>query len=115
MPANEGVFISVTRRMHPSICEFISNQIYEGRLTSHPSCAQQSTQFGTGLRWLEVHHANRSTESEEEANIVADQIALMLGSPWTDQFGTVAPLRAEDFMVVAPYNDQGAAPSRTSK
>ncbi len=106
MPANEGVFISVTRRMHPSICEFISNQIYEGRLTSHPSCAQQSTQFGTGLRWLEVHHANRSTESEEEANIVADQIALMLGSPWTDQFGTVAPLRAEDFMVVAPYNDQ---------
>jgi uncharacterized protein len=106
MPASEGVFIAVTRRMHPSICEFISSQIYEGRLTSHASCAQQSTQFGTGLRWLEVQHTNRSTESEEEANVVADQIALMLGTPWTDRGGRVAPLRAEDFMVVAPYNDQ---------
>lgn len=106
MPASEGVFIAETRRMHPSICQFISNQIYEGRLTSHASCAQQSTQFGTGLRWLEVHHANRSTESDEEAAIVADQIALMIGTPWTDRFGRVAPLRGEDFMVVAPYNDQ---------
>jgi uncharacterized protein len=106
MPASEGVFLTVTRRMHPSICAFISNQIYEGRLTSHPSCANQSTQFGTGLRWLEVHHASRSTDSIEEANIVADQIALMLGTPWTDESGYVAPLRGEDFMVVAPYNDQ---------
>jgi uncharacterized protein len=106
IPATQGVFIAETRRMHPSICKFISNQIYEGRLTSHASCANQSTQFGTGLRWLEVHHANRSTESEEEASVVADQIASMLGTSWTDQDGLVAPLRAEDFMVVAPYNDQ---------
>jgi uncharacterized protein len=106
IPSNEGVFIAETRRMHPSICRFISNQIYEGRLTSHESCAQQSTQFGTGLRWLEVHHENRSTESEEEASLVASQISSMLGTPWTDQHGTTSPLRSDDFMVVAPYNDQ---------
>jgi uncharacterized protein len=106
IPANRGVFIAETRRMHPSVCRFISNQIYEGRLTSHASCATQSTKFGEGLRWLEVHHVNRSTESEEEATVVADQIASMLGTLWTDQHGRAAPLRAEDFMVVAPYNDQ---------
>ena len=59
MPDDQGVFISETRRMHPDVCRFISNQIYEGRLSSHESCAQQDTQFGTGLRWLEAH-ARRS-------------------------------------------------------
>jgi uncharacterized protein len=106
MPKDEGVFIAETRRMHPSICKFISNQIYEGRLTSHDSCALQSTEFGTGLRWLEVRHAGRSTESEEEADIVATKIAAMIGTPWTNQHGVSAPLGSEDFMVVAPYNDQ---------
>ena len=106
IPTSEGVFIAETRRMHPDVCRFISNQIYEGRLTSHVSCAQQTTEFGTGLRWLEVHHRSRSTESREEAQIVADQIATMLGTPWTNQHGTTSPLLSDDFMVVAPYNDQ---------
>jgi uncharacterized protein len=106
IPASEGVFIAETRRMHPDVCKFISNQIYEGRLTSHATCARQSTEFGTGLRWLEVRHVGRSTESDEEAQIVADQIASMIGTPWTNQHDHVAALRSEDFMVVAPYNDQ---------
>jgi len=106
IPANEGVFISETRRMHPDVCRFISEQIYEARLTSHVSCAQQTTAFGTGLRWLEVAHEGRATESEEEARVVAHQIVTMLGTPWTNQRGETSPLRSEDFMVVAPYNDQ---------
>jgi len=67
IPDTHGVFIAETWRMHPDVCEFISKQIYENRLTSHVSCAQQSTEFGTGLRWLETHHVRRSTESVEEA------------------------------------------------
>jgi uncharacterized protein len=92
--------------MHPNVCRFISNQIYEGRLSSHESCAQQDTEFGTGLRWLEARHSERSTESPEEAELVIDQITAMLGTSWVNQRGESAPLRAEDFMVVAPYNDQ---------
>jgi predicted RecB family nuclease len=102
----QGVFISETRRMHPDVCSFISNQIYEGRLTSHASCAQQTTQFGTGLRWLRAEHVGRSTESSEESKIVGAQILSMLGTEWTNQKGESAPLVASDFMVVAPYNDQ---------
>jgi uncharacterized protein len=30
----------------------------------------------------------------------------MLGTPWTNQKGEIAPLTPRDFMVVAPYNDQ---------
>jgi uncharacterized protein len=106
LPEDQGVFISVSRRMHPDVCRFISNQIYEGRLSSHESCAQQNTQFGTGLRWIEATHSDRSTESPEEADLVIAQITAMLGTSWVNQRGESAPLRAEDFMVVAPYNDQ---------
>jgi uncharacterized protein len=106
LPVDQGVFISETRRMHPDVCRFISNQIYEGRLSSHESCARQNTEFGTGLRWLEAHHTECSTESPEEAAIVLAQVSAMFGTSWVNQRGESAALRAQDFMVVAPYNDQ---------
>ena len=101
-----GVFLVETRRMHPDVCGFISDQIYEGRLASHPSCATQSTVAGTGLRWLRADHRGCSTESVEEAELVAEQVIGLLGTPWVDQKGMEAPLTVDDFMVVAPYNDQ---------
>jgi predicted RecB family nuclease len=106
IPAKEGVFISETRRMHPDVCAFISRQIYEGRLTSHASCARQTTNFGTGLRWIKATHAERSTESYEESALVVEQILSMIGTQWVNQAGESAPLAASDFLVVAPYNDQ---------
>ena len=106
VPAARGVFLTRTWRMHPDVCDFISRQIYEGRLTADASCRQQTTEFGTGLRWLVAHHERRSTDSPEEIDIVLGQIATMMGTPWTDAKGRVSALRAEDFMVVAPYNDQ---------
>ena len=106
MPADRGVFLHETRRMHPDVCRFISDQIYEGRLDSHPSCAIQDTEFGTGLRWLEAEHAGRATECEEEAELVVAEIIRLMGTNWTDQRGRTAPLGVGDFMVVAPYNDQ---------
>jgi predicted RecB family nuclease len=106
MPADRGVFLTETRRMHPDICSFISDEIYEGRLSSHSSCEQQTTVLGTGLRWLQAHHEGNSTQSPQEADIVAAEIGRLIGTPWTDQHGQVCPLAADDFMVVAPYNDQ---------
>lgn len=106
IPDTQGVFLSETRRMHPDVCRFISEQIYEGRLTSHPDCARQATEFGTGLRWLRADHEGNATQSVEEAHLVIGQIRRMLGTSWTDQRGRTQPLRTADFMVVAPYNDQ---------
>ena len=106
IPNTQGVFLAETWRMHPDVCQFISTQIYEERLTSDESCVQQDTEFGTGLRWLEARHSRRSTESGEEAELVAEQIALMVGTKWVNQKGETRALEGRDFMVVAPYNDQ---------
>src|SRR3546814_2340271 len=32
VPADRGIFLAETRRMHPEVCDFISDQVYEGRL-----------------------------------------------------------------------------------
>jgi predicted RecB family nuclease len=52
LPEDRGVFLTQTRRMHPDVCRFISEEIYEGRLGYHEKCARQTTIAGTGLRWL---------------------------------------------------------------
>lgn len=106
IPPDRGVFLTETRRMHPDVCRFISEQIYDGRLGWHASCERQDTEHGTGLRWLRAQHEGCSTESVAEADLVALTIAGLIGSSWTDAAGNVAPLTGADFMVVAPYNDQ---------
>ena len=93
--------------MHPDICRFISAQIYEDRLHSHVSCAQQVVEgHGTGLRWMRADHVGNSTEAVEEAEMIADKIIELLGANWTNQHGVTRPLTTDDFMVVAPFNDQ---------
>ena len=32
VPLDTGIFLSITRRMHPQICQFISDAVYDGRL-----------------------------------------------------------------------------------
>ncbi|HEY1825155.1 MAG TPA: TM0106 family RecB-like putative nuclease [Acidimicrobiales bacterium] len=106
IPNTQGVFLAETWRMHPDVCEFISTQIYEDRLSSNESCERQATEFGTGLRWIEAHHSRRSTDSPEEAELVAAEISRLVGTTWTNQKGETRVLTGEDCMVVAPYNDQ---------
>jgi uncharacterized protein len=80
--------------------------MYDGKLRSHESCAGQSAAGLTGLRWLRAEHKGCSTESPQEAAIVVAKVEELLGQDWTDQHGLTRPLTIDDFMVVAPYNDQ---------
>ena len=106
IPQDMGVFLERTRRMHPDVCRFISEVVYESRLEGVPELARQSTAFGTGLRFLPVEHVGNAAASTEEAEAVAAEIGKMVGGSWTNAEGKVQPLRPEDFMVVAPYNAQ---------
>jgi len=106
VPADMGVFLERTRRMHPVVCRFISEIVYEGRLLGMPDLARQGTAFGTGLRFIPVDHLGNASASTEEADAVAREIGKIVGGAWTDRNGNTQPLRQEDFMVVAPYNAQ---------
>ncbi len=105
VPTDMGVFLERTRRMHPDVCRFISEVVYDGRLEGTPRVARQ-TAFGTGLRYLPVPHAGNTAVSSEESVRVAAQIRDMLGASWTNASAETRALSESDFMVVAPYNAQ---------
>ena len=106
VPDDMGIFLDRTRRMHPDVSRFVSEIVYEGRLTGLPELATQATAFGTGLRFLPVEHVGNVAMAPEEAERVAREIRAMRGASWTNRKGETRPLRETDFMVVAPYNAQ---------
>ena len=111
IPAQLGMFLDVTWRMHPEVCEFISEQVYDGRLHSRPETASQTIAdgplvAGAGLRWLPVEHERNRTSSTEEASALADVYEALMGRTWVDADGESVAIGAEDVLVVAPYNAQ---------
>lgn len=115
MPEGKGLFLEVTRRLHPKICEFTSELFYEGRLTSLPGLEKQLISGGTpfdgaGLFYVPVDHRGNQNKSSEEVKAVADIVAKLLsGGQWTNSKGETKALRKEDILIVAPYNAQVAA------
>jgi len=106
VPAHMGLFLERTRRMHPDVCRFVSEIVYDSRLQGIPELERMTTAFGTGLRFVPVAHAGNAAASTEEAAEVAARIASMIGTTWSDRDGKAKPLQPSDFMVVAPYNAQ---------
>ena len=116
VPAEYGLFLGETRRMHPSICRFISESIYEGRLSSHADCARQkivappnTTGFITresGIVFSGIEHDGNIQRSDEEVERVKAIYQELLGRPYTAKDGTTKPLTLEDFLFIAPYNAQ---------
>lgn len=106
IPEDLGVFLERTRRMHPDVCEFISEIVYAGRLRWIPEVERQGTEFGTGIRYLPVEHEGNRSWSLEEVERIRREIERMVGGACTDAGGVTRPLRHGDFMVVAPYNAQ---------
>jgi predicted RecB family nuclease len=45
VPSDRGLFLGESRRMHPDVCRFISESIYESRLGSLTECARQKIEI----------------------------------------------------------------------
>ena len=111
VPPDRGIFLPISRRMHPDICRFISDIVYEGRLTSDEGAARQKIIDGSarqlsGAHLVEVIHAGNSQSSPEEVASIRLQIEQLLGKRFRDRDGNERRLELNDILVVAPYNLQ---------
>jgi uncharacterized protein len=110
MPAERGLFIDVSRRMHPDVCRFVSQISYAGELTSLPECGRQAVSSrglsGAGLRAFLVPHSGNRRNSPEEAALIKEQVELLDGGRVTRADGTEMSIRDAGVMVVTPYNSQ---------
>jgi uncharacterized protein len=116
VPPDYGLFLGESRRMHPSVCQFISESIYEGRLASHPDCAQQRIALTPntnriinkecGIVFVGIEHDGNIQQSDEEVERVKAVFQELLGRPYTGSDCTTRALAPEDFLIIAPYNAQ---------
>ncbi|MBL0743174.1 TM0106 family RecB-like putative nuclease [Chryseolinea lacunae] len=116
MPDDRGIFLGVTRRLHPNLCAFTSELFYESRLQPFAGLEHQqiksSTPFhGGGLFFMPVLHSGCQNHSHEEVEAVANIVHQLTqtNATWVDADGEEHPLTAEDILIVAPYNAQVGA------
>jgi superfamily I DNA and/or RNA helicase len=114
VPEDCGILLNETRRLHPALCAFISEAIYDGRLEAHPSTAKRHLLHrpGTdaalrpaGLSFVPVEHDGCTQSSRAEAEAIVRLVAE-LQMQVIVRNGRESPLTLEDVLIVAPYNLQ---------
>ncbi len=118
IPDSLGLFLDTSWRMHPDVCRFISEAVYEGRLMSEPKTANRVLRRPSGLTRLvsrdagllliPVEHVGNVQGSDEEVAVIRQIVADLAECEHTDKNGaTLGKLDiAKDMLFVAPYNLQ---------
>lgn len=110
-----GILLDTSWRMHPSICNFISEAVYDGRLKAHPDCAQQRLDLmdnhdpvlvPNGLRFVAIEHTGCGQSSDAEVVRIKELATELLGTKFTARDGRVGKIGWENIRIVAPYNMQ---------
>lgn len=114
MPEGRGLFLGTTRRMHPAITAFTSEQFYEGKLHALAGLENQvitgAGKFdGAGLFYVPVAHTGNQNKSLEEVEAIDGMVRLLLKGSWTNTKGETRALTPDDILMVAPYNAQVSA------
>jgi uncharacterized protein len=115
IPSERGIFLKDTYRMHPDICTFISEAVYDGRLRSHKSTLPQRLVLNpyahhalvpTGIQYIPVDHDGCAQDSVEEAEIIRELYDNLLEQEYVGKDGETHPITMDNILVVAPYNMQ---------
>jgi len=110
-----GILLGTSWRMHPEICRFISDAVYDGRLHAHLDCARQRLHLAPGhdpalaehgLRFVGMDHTGCGQRSDAEATRVSELARSLIGTAFTDRAGQPGTLGWDNIVIVAPFNMQ---------
>lgn len=112
IPADRGIFLGTTWRLKPSICRFVSDTFYEGRLENHLVTTRRRLLLDKtelpeeGIVMIATDHAGCSQKSVAEGRVVRTCYEELLGQTFADGRGGTRSLAESDILVVSPYNVQ---------
>ena len=116
IPNDIGILLSGTHRLHPNICEFISREVYEGRLVSEGDAPLRKLKLPkdhnliskeSGIMHIPASHVANSQASIEEIEIISNLIEeLLICEKFDPKKNSFTKLSKKDILVVAPYNHQ---------
>jgi predicted RecB family nuclease len=110
IPEHRGIFLPESWRMHPTICAFISNAVYNGRL--HAAAGNEVNAvvlpdgIANGLRWIPIEHEHNGRSSEAEADAVVREVRALLAGQYRTRTDPLQPITEKQILVVSPYNAQ---------
>jgi len=114
IPEEKGIFLERTYRMHPAVCQPLSEVVYEGKLTADKDNKNQAINIDNpkyiaqqnGILSIPVNHEGNTQSSEEEVAIVQQLIDELKTGAFTNKQGKQSPITDQDILIVAPYNMQ---------
>jgi uncharacterized protein len=118
IPSDLGIFLATTWRMHPDVCSFISEAVYEGRLQPEPGNVNRVIECPAGaaglvnaeagIVFIPVEHEGNTQGSDEEVATIAQLVAELVGRTRYDKQGknAGAVTVADGMIFVSPYNLQ---------
>jgi uncharacterized protein len=114
IPENTGIFLERSFRMHSSICQPLSEVVYEGRLQADADNDKQQINIPKpnsitqtyGILRVTVKHEDNTQKSEEEVERIQQLLAELKTGTFTDKQGQQHPIKDQDILIVAPYNMQ---------
>ncbi|HEX5824239.1 MAG TPA: ATP-binding protein, partial [Candidatus Limnocylindrales bacterium] len=121
MPADRGLFLETTWRLHPELCRFTSEVFYDDRLAPEPHLIVQRVDApgaalggSVGPRLLGTPTVGADSESPDEADEIARVARSIVeaGATWVNEKGEQQPVTWEEVLIVAPYNAQVGAIKR---
>jgi len=114
IPEEKGIFLERTYRMHPEVCEPLSEIVYEGKLKADLANGNQVITVkqpklvtrGRGILSIKAQHEGNVQSSEEEVILVQQLIDELKTATFTNKDGQQRNILDEDILIVAPYNMQ---------
>ncbi len=112
VPENRGIFLAESWRMRPSVCQFVSDCFYNGRLRSHETTLERSLDLqgvdlpNEGIVLVEAEHTGCTHSSAVEGEIIRQQHEALVGQTFRGEGSRVRKITARDILVVTPYNVQ---------
>ncbi len=114
IPDDQGVFLERSYRMHPDVCQPLSEVVYEGKLQADKDNANQSIDIKQakhitkphGVLSIAVQHVGNTQSSEEEVIVVQQLINELKTGTFTDKKGNISPIVDNDILIITPYNMQ---------
>jgi uncharacterized protein len=113
IPADKGLFLEETWRLHPAICAYTSELFYDSKLRSRDGLERQIIKgagplIGSGLCFMPVAHNGNQNCSPEEARAVGHLVRAILAgeATWIDREGQEKRITLDDIVIITPYNAQ---------
>jgi len=118
IPEDFGIFLGTSWRMHPGVCSFISEAVYEGRLKPEkhtqnrviklPKDGGHHVPVESGILFVPVEHEGNVQGSDEEAAAIVEIVDELVGRDYFDDEGNIkGQIDIETgIIIVTPYNMQ---------